>query len=115
MIKNITINLIYVKDSMDLMKLLDDTFLFYYGGINKVDGFVNWNSFLDSFRSLDTESKRFISDRDKIIGIHLIFENYKTLNNIDPKDKKIFEEILEEMTHKENRYDNLGFSYEIKN
>ncbi len=116
MIKKYIINLINVKNKADLLYCFDETFKFTYSGVNIETGETNWDSFDDSFQSLDTESKTFINDPDcdKITGIHLILENYKALDDIDPKDKEILEEILEDATHKENRYDELDFSYEIK-
>ncbi len=115
MIKKIIANLKDVKNSRDLAVTFDKIFNFSYPG--STDSGINWASFNDSFRSLDTESQTFISDPDfeKITGIHLILENYKALENIDPEDKKHFEEILERNTHKENRYDDLDFLYEVKN
>lgn len=115
MIKTIIVNFKNVHTSRDVVFILSNTFKFAYPGYT--DEGINWASFNDSFRSLDTESKTFINypDRDKITGIHLILENYKALNNIDPEDKKHFEEILEDKTHKENRYDDLDFSYELIN
>ena len=116
MIKKIPINLLSVKDDKDLILTINSVFCFEFIGIT-FDGHVNWNSFIDSFRSLDTESRTFKNflDKDKVTGIHLILKNYKSLNRLNPKDKQIFEEILEEMTHKENRYDDLEFTYEVIN
>ncbi len=115
MIKKILVNLINVKNSKDLGLCLNAVFDFSYPPFR--DDKINWDSFNDSFRSMDTESKTFINypDRDKIAGIHLVLENYQAMKNIDPRDKKIFEEILEDKTKKENRYDDLDFSYEIIN
>ncbi|OGH71185.1 MAG: hypothetical protein A2921_03070 [Candidatus Magasanikbacteria bacterium RIFCSPLOWO2_01_FULL_43_20b] len=116
MIKKYTVNLINVKSKADLLYCFNKIFDFAYPPVDSEKTNANWDSFDDSFQSLDTESKTFIDDpdRDKITGIHLVLENYKALDNIDPKDKKILEEIIEKNTHKENRYDELDFSYEIK-
>jgi len=115
MIKNFFINFNNVKNSKDLALRFNEVFNFAYPPIR--DDKMNWDSFNDSFRSLDTESKTFINDPDfvKISGVHLILENYKTLDNLDSKDKKNLEEILEDNTKNGNRYDGLCFSYEIIN
>lgn len=117
MIKTYVINLINVKNKVDLLARFDEVFDFAYKPANTETGYSNWDSFDDSFQSLDTESKTFISDPDrkKITGIHFILENYKALDNIDTEQKKVLERILERNTHKENRYDELDFTYEIKN
>jgi hypothetical protein len=117
MLKRYTINLINVKSKVELIQLFDIIFDFTYKPFKVEENYGNWDSFYDSFRSLDQLSNTIINDPDfeKITGIHLIFQNYKALDNINPQDKKIFEEILEEMTHKENRYDNYDFSYEENN
>lgn len=106
-----------IKDKQNIFKVFNKELLIWDLEFDRTHSEVsNWDAFRDDISSLDTESKTFINypDRDKITGIHLILENYKALDNIDPKDKQIFEEILEEMTHKENRYDDLDFSYEIR-
>jgi hypothetical protein len=114
MTKKININLININSKADLLICLDNVFNFTFSGVNPDTKKTNWDSFIDSFRCLDSDSKTIANDPDfeKITEIHLVLENYKAVNNIDPEDKKIFEEILEEMTHKENRYDEYDFSYE---
>ncbi|MBI3336993.1 MAG: barstar family protein [Candidatus Staskawiczbacteria bacterium] len=101
-----------VKSLKDIFLVFDDIFHFSKEYPYK-DYNPNWNSFWDDFCAIDLSDfgKKNISN---VIGLHLILENYKALDNINLEDKKIFEEILEDATHKENRGDNIDFSYEIR-
>lgn len=108
----LNIDLKNVKNLKDLLVTFDDIFNFSKEYPYR-DHNPNWNSFWDDFCAIDL-SGFGKKNMHNMTGLHLILENYKALDNINPDDKKIFKEILENATLAKNRGDGLNFSYEFK-
>ena len=106
--KTITIDLSNVESTKDILGRFQEYFDFNFSP-------TNWDSFLDSFRCLDSESKTFKKEFPNEKHIHLILKNMHHVKRAFEKDYFSLLEILAMTTDKAERYDDLKFTFELLN
>ena len=71
----------------------------------------NWDSFYDDIRSLHTQSSVVIKKKPR--SIHLIIKNSKHIEDEARAEYQNLLEVLTAATDKDQRYDDLVFSFEL--